>query len=1062
MRRLLRGRIHKRPFVVTSAVLVIFLIAGIAMVLYLGFFRKTSDTYIVRTRNEATGSETRGLGLNVSSLPTPNLLLGASFESISTDRHYIVYEGEEDYVYLLQDASGERPYGDGSFVGGNVRVLSLDEQGKMVQKVASEIIEFSESQFAPKIRIEEVSEPDEDYISFVSLNDSVLVFSSSGRYINDFATASRRYFSLPVSSQIICASDSGKRVNVLCDDWTVFTSTDGRNFSSFPNEDPPGPDPRSVTSVGRVVVACGDEGTVVTYCDGEMISVATVTDADLIASAGDGRTLLLIGNDGVMMTSSNGVIFRPLEETEKPFRDRSVDWVCATYSGGKYYAIGSKGEFAEGVYDTETGLFRFSGYLASAAFGGEFKPRSLIVDSFGEVLILTESGKPYVLSRDALKWKELSTGSVAAVDAFGKTPDGKIFLLQDGNFFFTRILSRVKYGERTSGSVANAGDMCFLSSFTPVFDGQSKESYDGLWQIFGEGANAQIAQDAPTMGGQCSLKIYSEDPNKTEVPRFVSQIITEKGSDTFSEKTFYRVEMWLKHNGMSDKEAMVWISGEFESVGTVFSDIGNNWRHYSALFVLPREACSENSGEVRLNIGFSGKGELFIDKVYFGMDSYSSEAIPDEYLNVIRDMHPVYLRLSNIPFGRENVSSDSFYYPVGNEVGKKKDGEGFVSAGCISLEASLRAARYAKANPWLIIDSSVSQIQIESLLEYLCGSISDPYGQMRIDNGTAVPWSFQFERIVFEITDPSDVYRTDLQRGAYVDYIIGIMKSSTHYLDIKDRILFLDGMNYSGGSMLSVADYHSSGMRIEAIVGDSGIDDTSMYSEWIANGYLDYYDRIPRILSRPQEKVGEWVGSADFVAIREKSGQIPVDRSITPVSAATYVEFLLHDYGKRTSVLCLDLSGEWILSEMEHRNAPGRKDLSKNESQIISDNSMTFYSVLATLNQTISGIPQQIETSPPISENNRNEGHSESEPQEDTLTAFAFLDGDRWSAVVLNNGEQTRQFRFESEINIEELIVDHYSESGARIGSSQRRRLSNVFTLLPGQYVVVQGFIRGV
>ncbi|MDR9824039.1 hypothetical protein RCJ22_00280, partial [Vibrio sp. FNV 38] len=72
---------------------------------------------------------------------------------------------------------------------------------------------------------------------------------------------------------------------------------------------------------------------------------------------------------------------------------------------------------------------------------------------------------------------------------------------------------------------------------------------------------------------------------------------------------------------------------------------------------------------------------------------------------------------------------------------------------CNSLEESLRLVSSCQATPWFVIGSAASQSDIDNFLEYLCGSVSSEYGGKRIDNGTALPWSRQFDKILIEIND---------------------------------------------------------------------------------------------------------------------------------------------------------------------------------------------------------------------------------------------------------------------------------------------------------------------
>ena len=114
------------------------------------------------------------------------------------------------------------------------------------------------------------------------------------------------------------------------------------------------------------------------------------------------------------------------------------------------------------------------------------------------------------------------------------------------------------------------------------------------------------------------------------------------------------------------------------------------------------------------------------------------------------------------------------------------------------------------------------QESVDCWLGYLCGSVRSDYGRLRIDNGTALPWSRQYDTIYVEISDIDGIFETDLQRGAYVSHVMNIVSNSEYYAEVKDKIVFLDGMSYDGGTVMSNADYHTMDMTIDMTYNTSG------------------------------------------------------------------------------------------------------------------------------------------------------------------------------------------------------------------------------------------------
>lgn len=1059
MRHLLRGRIHKRPFVVSIAVLAVILLIGVGLILYFGFFGTNARLDKIRIGAVTSNSPVYGLGLNLPNVPTANIIRNASFESNRYDHMFTVFEGSNDYVYLINEDSEGLSFSDGYFEGGTIRIMSLDEQGKMVQKIEADILDFQVNQmglWTPMIGI-----PDAPPISFIESSGKISVaFCEDGRFISDITSSSPRAVGLGIDALLSATSFADGRFCAVFEDWTIATSTDGKNFNAFSSEDEVDSAVHAVTSLENVIVAAGDNGVLLTYSDGVANRISPVSAYDLYTAASDGQAMIFAGEKGEIITSSNGVVFRQLDDEEAPDTNSSFDWTCSAYGAGKFILVASSGYIAIGEYDNSTGKFSFEGNQTTLQTGNVPVAEDVFIDGFGEIILLDDAGRAYIYIEESFAWKELSLESLSPISAIATADNGKIVLSKDTAIYTTSLLTRVQFSETLSDIELRPGDMCFLTYTVSAFSSTSSnslESNDGSWQIFGDNTSSVITSDAPTSGGNTSLKITAESASGESDAHFVSQVISTDGSKTFFDKKFYRVDVWLKQNGSDNGEVLVWISGEFESVGKTFTDVGNGWRHYSFPFVLPSEACSKESGEMRLNIGFLGKGEISVDKIFLGEDKYSSESIPAEYSELITQANPAYIRLSNLPIGKRNIEFEAYLSPIGNE-GTYINSEGNVdTVGCISLEQSLQTVHKSEASPWLLVDSFASQEQIDHLISYLCGSISDPYGRMRIDNGTAVPWSRQFDRIIVEIYDQEGLFETDLQRGAYVDYIMGVIQSSVYYLDIKDKIIFLDGMLYEGGSMLSSADYHSGAVHIDQLLPSQDSTEQLTVEQIIAIGYLDFYDLIPRITSRPQESTGEWISSSGFILRTRKTDDLTTKPSLKIIPASYYVDFLLADLGSHSTMISVDLPVSDVPFDIGSERLLSPNNSDEAEREIVSGNMRTFLGVFGVISENIDGTKASVKIMPPLSsESDEISNTEEFDSSLEGLISYAFTNDERTVLIVANLSDQARQFKIETEFENKNMTVYRFSDKAALLNKTESESGKSRYTLLPGQFMIAK------
>ena len=203
---------------------------------------------------------------------------------------------------------------------------------------------------------------------------------------------------------------------------------------------------------------------------------------------------------------------------------------------------------------------------------------------------------------------------------------------------------------------------------------------------------------------------------------------------------------------------------------------------------------------LRFNISFEGEASITVYNVYVGLDRNDINSVQDGFRESVPGSAPSVLRFASNVQGSSGFCNETFY-----------------GISAFSLERQMLLCKESGADPWIVMGSSVSQEDVDAFLGYLCGSVSNPYGMIRINNGTALPWSRQFDVIYIEVNDTDGTFVSDAQRGTYVSYVISLFGKSEFYLEIKDKIVFIDGMDYDGGVMLSDADRHASGMTISPI-----------------------------------------------------------------------------------------------------------------------------------------------------------------------------------------------------------------------------------------------------
>ena len=1044
LRRLFRreNRMHKRPLVTAVTVFLAFVVAATILFANLGLIRKSSDYPTVKALDGTSGVVTSGLGVNLSHIPSTNLLWDPSFENRSVESVFSVAEATGNTVYLHSEPSTEA--NDMSvYIGGRLRIMSYDEEGRMSELVNAGILDYQVRQLGiwKPVDIESLSNPDAARI--LSKDGYTALLLKNGSLLGD-VTSKEPVSVLPLTEEdpFVDASLGNSCHYAVTGKGSFFLSANGRSWSSVAY-DLADAEIRSVACLGRLGVACGTNGTVL-VCDMEKVSIPDLnTNANFYSAVSDENRVLLTGDMGSVYTTSNGTVFRPLSDDE--LETTSTDtWMFSSYSGEEFVLVGQLGQVAIGRYDEETDRFHFERY--SAVLPESLTPAQLAVFPRGDIWLLTDNGYLYAFSRERGTWQQVFVPNDNQIEALSAASSGSIFLSRGGKLFTATMYTKVTIDQPIGETEIQNGDMCLMSASVPSIGSVG----EAAWEIFGEGTTGRIVYGGAKTYGNRALQLSSLLADEKEA-HIVSQVLSRDEVGPMQGKVFYNIRLSLKQSGMADDQVMVWISGLSEPIGTTFTGISGNWKEYSFTFVWPNNKFDSDTG-VRLNIGFYGQGELYVDAVTLEKESYSEQQIEPQLVRALETASPEFLRLENLRLGRVGMDISSNFPQIGNELMGPDGMGGECGSGVISLETTLRLVKSVEAKPWLVIDSAFSAEEMEALLGYMCGGITDDYGKIRVDNGTAVPWQKQFDRVIIEITDDNDLFETDLQRCAYVDYMMSLIANSPYYPDFKDTVFFLDGMHYDNGTVLSGADYHSTALTINN-QGEEQIESTGrdLLNHVAESAYQNYVDEIPRNPSYSQDLYGEWISELSFSMLRSRvyENQILLDE--VPMNAAEIIKVLLEDLGRHTSFVAVDLPVSRLSVDDDELYFFSHEKETIGNRETKTKNSEILLRTVGVITKYAQGKRSEAEWAVPLS-------HVNDSDYTISLDSYAFTQDGYTYLIVVNRSEEQQQFMIDSRASSRDIEVHRYSleckeialaASGGLLQLADRR-----YTLQPGQFCI--------
>ena len=881
------GNTRRRKFAVyVITVAAVFLAAAMFMVA-IGFFSYRSELVTVTATENDGGDTAAGTGVNAELIPNVNMICDSSFESRNKYYSMLVAGSSGNAVYLKPDAVAGSGFDGRAATGASVRIVSIDADGVMNEKYTGNITGFETARLGAITPLDDIRGlyGEDSIVKVRGFGGTVCALTQEGFILYDITSQqlAGRVSGNESFMDIACADSYVMAITL---DGKIYLSSDGKNFNparSDGSADEPRDYSKSVFAgsgaVGKTAAAAFGDGTVVTVCDGKVYysKIASISGITKFLSYDTG--FVAVSASGDIYTSSNGIVFG-LAGSSKALQ---VNITACAGRKGKACFINENGivvslvSTAEGVNITES-----IAPLAQADI-----PVSITLSDSGLIVAPHNDGKAVTIDPSSGTVSPFTSENVVVGRILGFYSDKIVFDSGKG-IYRAQVLSEIDVSGNVPEGTIMTDDIIFIGEEKNSFGGSVGSGDTEQWYLSGNnswdtyGSGTVVALSNSSYSGNGCARITGTGNNL----HALSQKLSGLSTDSFKADTFYRLSVWLKSPDLSDK-IYLWIEGKtFGKVGTVLSKVTTSYQQYDYVFAVT-DQMMKNNEEIRVTIAFEGPGTLYADNVYLGPDSYREAGIPTHYQEVLKLGNPVAIRLGNLNLASSGFSSTSFYGLTDDSNsaecvigGKLKR----VSV-CNSLEDSLRLVNNCGSSPWFRIGSCAALNDVNNFLEYMCGSVSSVYGKKRIDNGTAMPWARRFDRIYIEIADSEGFFISDTQRAAYVNFVISLFSQSEYFTDIKDKAVFLDGMKYDGGVMMSSANSHTMPVVIE------NNDQNATFNGNIEAAFsVAQYD-VPRVSSSGYR--GEYINSITMVEGLD-AGKIA---SILISDKSAFAEMFLFDAG---------------------------------------------------------------------------------------------------------------------------------------------------------------------
>jgi hypothetical protein len=863
------SRIRKRTFIVTGITILVILAAAGLISLYALLQAGPADLVTITINDGESRTAVLGSGVSLSSAESSSLLRDASFEPLIFRQTLTVYSGDETTLTVSSEDASAGRFGDGFFNGASARVMTRTDTGFVLKKTAN-VLNYGINRVGV---FSEVNLPDDmptrqAILAFARQGDVTVAVGENGLIINDVSSQTPGVADAGLTADLtgVCATEDG--FFACSANGDLLFSNNGKTWQIIARYPDLTLSAIAATPEG-LYVAVGEGGAIITGKGRYSSALQPMVKIDLHDVVCSGTAFAAVGADGTILTSQSGVIWQIASQQD------GVDWLAADYRGGRFVVVGT--DSAAAISD-DGNVFTLLDHRSDT------DAVDIIMLSRRQLIVLDRDGGFAVSNDSGTTWLKsvIETGMISRVIALA----GKDKILsadREGSLGLAQLVAEIQLDSSLRENQYRAGDLIFLeksSLSVPVSylsADSSAEAFRDPWSHFGVGSAGRISNEAAPGGGQAAM-LLSADSDQAGEASIVSQRL-QNSQIIGGKNAIYEAELWLKQADIGDRTVQVWLTGPFEPVGTTFTNVGTTWKKYNFNFILPAGTISLTSEDIRFNIAINA-GQLWIDQVSLTLAADTSDRFASDFTSSLQAISPQIIRLDFLGIGSPAAKTESWASSLGNE-NSHISSTGWNSPEPASLNAALQMVAECAADPWLVIDSYASQAELLNMIEYLAGPISESYGKLRMDQGSVLPWTEQFGRIIIELTDRSEIFVTDQIKADFVNLMISTISQSPYYRQIKGQLIFVDGMAYEAGVVLSTADFHAS--DFDGIV-------QANRAEGLEDAFTYYFDRIPR---NPEKQTQDWPELMRTASLRANGVRLPTMAELTAV--------LLDDLGGQTA-----------------------------------------------------------------------------------------------------------------------------------------------------------------
>ena len=443
-------RIHKRTgFTFLALACISILIAYIITLLASFKFDAVAKNGLMNVTVASTGNNigVLGSGVNLGTIPSTNLLEDSSFEPCVFREVFTVEDGDKNTMVVSNEQARPGVYGDGFFVGADVRVTTTDGTGIVLRK-SGKISRYSPNQISEFQKSPTIGDiPANAKLNDYTTKDKVTItVGEKGTIIKGINTQSPTIQYTDSSADFTSVTHNANTFFACASDGLVISSADGETWK--PWKTPAGIELNAIAASPSVVVAVGNNGMILTGSAGALYIKEIGLNENITDITYGNNLFVAVTDKGSILYSSNGLLWT-----------KKYQSFAASYT---------KIEFADTLFalltrSKEVQIFSDIQGSPASTTGAPAGIIDVTIMSKSKILYLGDNGKIYQSDDQGKTLAESRITPPKNANLIGAIGDEEILCSSIvTNSYISRLVTEIDVDSDLKQGTYQAGDLCYL------------------------------------------------------------------------------------------------------------------------------------------------------------------------------------------------------------------------------------------------------------------------------------------------------------------------------------------------------------------------------------------------------------------------------------------------------------------------------------------------------------------------------------------------------------------------------------------------------------------------